>query len=205
LPSTDPDAVLARAAWPAVRDLPAARIGRRSGAARLAADTAAAEYDLVRDAASAVRQIRADYAIPPGTVIDVMIEAAAGSREAFVEEAGGLGRLTRSLVRVAGADGAAPPAARSSRGAAATAILSDGTTVVVPLAGLIDVAKECARLRGELARLDSQLAALRDRLANTGFLNRAPEHVVQAERAKEQEWATRAGLLRTRLDGLCAE
>jgi valyl-tRNA synthetase len=195
LPTTDPDTVLARAAWPAVRDLPATRIGQRSGAVRLAADTAAAEYELVRDAASAVRQIRADYAIPPGRVIDVMIEPAAGSREVFVEEAGGLGRLTRSLVRVERAD----------RGAAATAILSDGTTVVVPLAGLIDVAKECARLRGELARLDTQLAALRDRLANAGFLSRAPDHVVQAERIKEQEWATRAGLLRTRLDGLCAE
>ena len=200
LPSTGPDTVLARAAWPAARDLPTDLIGRRSGAARLAAHAAAAEYDIVRDAASAVRQIRADYAIPPGTVIDVMIEPAAGSREVFVEEAEGLARLTRSFVRVAGSDGSA-----SGRGAAATSILSDGSTVVVPLAGLIDVAKECARLRGESTRLDTQLTALRDRLANAGFLSRAPEHVVQAERAKEQEWATRAGLLRTRLDGLCPE
>jgi valyl-tRNA synthetase len=123
----------------------------------------------------------------------------------FVEEAGGLGRLTRSLVRVESSDGASAATARLARGAAATAILSDGTTVVVPLAGLIDVAKECARLRGELARLGNQLAALRGRLANAGFLSRAPDHVVQAERIKEQEWANRAGLLRTRLDGLCAE
>ncbi len=205
LPAADPDTVLARAAWPAARDLPTALIGRRSGAARLAAYAAATEYDLVRDAASAVRQIRADYAIPPGTVIDVLIEAAAGSREVFVEEAEGLGRLTRSFVRVAGSDGPVPSVARPGRGAAATAILSDGTTVIVPLAGLIDIAKECTRLRGELTRLDTQLAALRDRLANLGFLSRAPEHVVQAERAKEQEWATRAWVLRTRLDGLCAE
>ncbi len=74
---------------------------------------------------------------------------------------------------------------------------------MVPLAGLIDIAKECARLRGELERLDTQLAALRGRLANAGFVSRAPEHVVQAEQVKEREWATRAQLLRARLDGLC--
>jgi valyl-tRNA synthetase len=203
MPSTDPGAVLARAAWPAVRDLPTALIGRRWGAARLAADTAAAEYDLVREAASAVRQMRADYAVAPGTVIDVVIDAAADCREMFIEEAEGLGRLTRSQVRVA-ALGNPASASEAGRGGAATTVLSDGTTVVVPLAGLIDIAKECARLRSELERLDSQLAALRGRLANSGFLSRAPEHVVQAEQVKEREWATRAALLRTRLDGLCA-
>jgi valyl-tRNA synthetase len=203
LPSTDQGAVLARAAWPVVRDLPTPLLGRRSGAARLAADTAAAEYELVREAASAVRQIRADYAVAPGTVIDVVIDAAPGSREVFVEEAGGLGRLTRSEVRVGATGGPAIPTGDSGRGASATTVLSDGTTVVVPLAGLIDIAKECARLRGELERLDTQLAALRGRLANSGFVSRAPEHVVQAEQVKEREWATRAQLLRARLDGLC--
>jgi valyl-tRNA synthetase len=204
LPSTDAGAVLARAAWPSVRDLPTARMGRRSGAARLAADSAAAEYDLVREAASAVRQIRADYAVAPGTVIDVVIDAAADCREVFVEEAEGLGRLTRSQVRVAASGSSAAPGNEGNHGAAATTVLSDGTTVVVPLAGLIDIAKECARLRGELERLDAQLAALRGRLANAGFLSRAPEAVVQAEQVKAREWATRAELLRTRLDGLCA-
>ena len=82
-------------------------------------------------------------------------------------------------------------------------MLTDGTTVIIPLAGLIDVAKECARLRGELTRLDSQLAALRGRLANPGFLSRAPEQVVEGERTKEREWATRADLLRARVQGLC--
>ncbi len=103
--------MLARAAWPVVRDLPTPLLGRRSGAARLAADTAATEYELVREAASAIRQIRADYAIAPGTVIDVVIDAAPGAREVFVEEAEGLGRLTRSEVRVGAAGGPAIPLA----------------------------------------------------------------------------------------------
>jgi valyl-tRNA synthetase len=206
LPTTDPDALLIRAAWPIVRDLPTQLIGRRSGATRLSAHTAAAEYDLVREAASAVRQIRADYGVPPGTVVEAVIEPAPASRAVFVEEATALGRLSRSEARVAAPAGTAPAGtalAAPDRGAAATAVLTDGTTVIIPLAGLIDVAKECARLRGELTRLDSQLAALRGRLANPGFLSRAPEQVVEGERTKEREWATRADLLRARVQGLC--
>jgi valyl-tRNA synthetase len=203
LPTTEPDALLARAAWPTVRDLPTPLVGRRSGATRLAADSAPVEYELVREATSAVRQIRADYGIPPGTIIDAVIEPAAGSRDLFVEEAAAVGRLTRSQPRVAGTAGETPSG--ETRGAAATAVLTDGSTVIVPLVGLIDIAKECARLGGELTRLDAQLTALRGRLANSGFVSRAPEHVVEAERAKEREWATRADLLRARLHGLCPE
>jgi hypothetical protein len=39
-------------------------------------------------------------------------------------------------------------------------LLSDGSHVVVPLAGAIDVEKECARLGGDLAQLEKQLASL---------------------------------------------
>jgi len=37
-------------------------------------------------------------------------------------------------------------------------VLSDGTAVFVPLGDAIDVARECARLRDELTRIDGQLA-----------------------------------------------
>ena len=73
----------------------------------------------------------------------------------------------------------------------------------MPLEGLIDVEKECARLRTELAGLEKQLASLEARLANPGFVERAPAHVVEAERAKATEWRARRDLLRTRIEGLC--
>jgi valyl-tRNA synthetase len=68
---------------------------------------------------------------------------------------------------------------------------------------LIDVAKECARLRAELAALEKQLAALEARLENPGFLARAPAPVVDSERAKAQEWRSRRDLMRSRIEGLC--
>ena len=82
-------------------------------------------------------------------------------------------------------------------------ILSGGTELIIPLTGLIDVTKECERLKTELANLEKQLSALEARLENVGFTARAPAHVVDAERAKRDEWATRRGMLRTRVEGLC--
>jgi valyl-tRNA synthetase len=56
---------------------------------------------------------------------------------------------------------------------AAHQVLADGSEVIVPLAGTIDVAKECARLQQELAGLEKQLGGLRQRLANENFVSRA--------------------------------
>jgi hypothetical protein len=42
-------------------------------------------------------------------------------------------------------------------------------------------------------------------LGNPGFVDRAPSHVVDAERVKRDEWSTRAGLLRARFEGLCGK
>jgi valyl-tRNA synthetase len=67
----------------------------------------------------------------------------------------------------------------------------------------VDVKKECARLQTELAALEKQLLSLEGRLANPGFTERAPSHVVDAERAKREEWSTRRGQLRARIEALC--
>ena len=90
-------------------------------------------------------------------------------------------------------------------GPAANVILPGGTELVVPLEGLIDVKKECARLQADLGNLEKQLGALEGRLGNPGFVERAPAHVVEAERAKGDEWRARRDLLRTRIEALCGQ
>jgi valyl-tRNA synthetase len=82
-------------------------------------------------------------------------------------------------------------------------ILPGGTELIVPLEGLVDTKKECGRLRAELAGLETQLTALEGRLRNPGFVERAPSHVVDSERAKSEEWRKRRDLLRARIEGLC--
>jgi valyl-tRNA synthetase len=151
-------------------------------------------FEIVRDAITAIRQLRADYAIPPGKPLRVLLVPAAASRDLCLSEAKIIGRLTRCDVEIAVAAGVE---------AAAHHVLSDGTEVVLPLAGAIDLEKECTRLRGELAALESQLEALRGRLANERFTSRAKPDVVQQERRKEAEWSARRLQLHAKVDTLC--
>jgi valyl-tRNA synthetase len=173
LPTTDAGTFLATAAWPLARE----GVDRARGG----------EYERVQDAVSALRQVRADYKIPLGRVVEAVVLPVAAATDVFVEEAEAIGRLSRCTVRVV---------AEVPSGAAAAAVLTDGSRVIVPLEGVIDVEKECARLRGERDQLAGQLAALRQRLAGP-FAEKGRPDVVEAERRKAEEWAARL----TQLDG----
>jgi valyl-tRNA synthetase len=154
---------------------------------------AMARFDLVREAVSAVRQIRSDYAIGPGKSIDAAIRSRTNA-PLFTAHVRLIGQLARATVKVGG-DAASAGAAHS--------VLSDGSEVIVPLGGLVDLSKECGKLRGELEQLETQLQSLSARLKNKGFISRAPSAVVESERKKEEEWIKRRGQLAEKVKALC--
>jgi valyl-tRNA synthetase len=172
---------LATAEWPVARSA--------SGATALVG-----EFELLRDIIEAMRRVRSEYGVAPNRMVDAFVVAAPIYRTTLDEESALLARLARTTLAVVES---------APGGAAANVILPGGTELIVPLEGLIDVAKECARLRSELSWLEKQLAALDARLENPGFLQRAPSNVVDAERAKSQEWRSRRDLMRSRIEGLC--
>ncbi|MEO7965922.1 MAG: class I tRNA ligase family protein, partial [Gemmatimonadaceae bacterium] len=178
LPARGSDEFLATAAWPRAR--------RAGGDAR--------PFDLVREAVSAIRQIRGDYGVPPGKQIAGLVVPAASTRAVYVAESPLIERLTRCALTLVDA----PP-----NETAAHQLLSDGTDIVLPLAGVIDVEKECTRLKGELEALEKQLTGLRQRLQNENFVARAKAEVVEAERKKEQEWSARREQLAAKVASLC--
>jgi valyl-tRNA synthetase len=158
---------------------------------------AAAQFELVRDAVSALRQLRGEYNITPGKQLAAIVVPAPNARAVFAAEAALIGRLAKCTVTLADA---APTGE-----AAAHQVLADGSEVVLPLAGTIDVAKECARLQQELASLDKQLGGLRQRLANDNFVSRAKPEIVEAERQKEREWSARREQLAAKVKTLCGD
>jgi valyl-tRNA synthetase len=149
-------------------------------------------FDLVREAVSAIRQIRSDYAIPPGKPIEAVIQSRANSG-LFTDHARLVGQLARATVKVGS----------SSTDAAAHSVLTDGSEVVVSLGGVVDLEKECGKLRGELDQLETQLDTLSKRLRNQGFTSRAPVAVVESERKKEEEWTKRREQLAAKVKALC--
>jgi valyl-tRNA synthetase len=177
LPRTD-ETALAVAAWPEVRAIPGN----------------ASEFDLVIETVNAIRRLRADYSVPPGKLVSCTIVPSDASRAILAEEAAVAGRLSRAEIVIADA----APSESSAH-----AVLSDGTQVILALAGVVDVERECTRLRGELASLEKQLDSLRSRLKNENFLARAKPDVVEAERQKEGEWSSRRELLADKVRALC--
>jgi len=154
---------------------------------------AVAGFDLVREAVGAVRQIRSDYSIPPGTSIDVSIRSSRNGK-LFGQHSSVIGRLSRSAVNVDG---------EVALAGAAHAVLADGTEVIVPLGGIVDLKKECGKLRTELEQLDKQLDSLSKRLENEGFTSRAPAQVVESERKKKDEWLKRRAQLAEKVKAVC--
>jgi valyl-tRNA synthetase len=72
----------------------------------------------------------------------------------------------------------------------------------LPVADLVDVARERVKLEKQLQGCEQQLTNVRQRLANEEFLRKAPAEVVEREEARAQELANQSELLRTNLAGL---
>jgi valyl-tRNA synthetase len=154
-----------------------------------------ARFDAVRQAITAIRNIRAEYRVPPKARLAAAIRPAGGAARATLEAE------HETIVRLAQlasltTDGEAPALE------GAHAVLADGSEVVVALAGAIDVEQECRRLWDELQRIDKQLDGLRGKLANESFVARAPAEVVAREREKQQAWRTQRDVLAAKLAAL---
>ncbi len=144
-----------------------------------------------------VRQIRGEMNIAPGRPLPVLLQ------EATAEDLDLLHRhqtYLKSLaniesLRVLAADEAPPPAA--------TALL--GTTrLLVPMAGLIDVGKELARLEKQRDRLHTDLGKTRAKLDNPRFVENAPAEVVEKERERAGSMAAAIERLQAQMDQIHA-
>ena len=140
---------------------------------------AAAEADIewVKQLMLGVRQIRGEMKISMAKRIDIIVaNASAEDLRRLAEFEPLLNKLAKfESVRVLAADEEAPMSA--------TALVGD-MQVLVPMAGLIDKAAELARLDKEIQRLQAEVKRIGGKLANQGFVAKAPAEVLEKERAK---------------------
>jgi valyl-tRNA synthetase len=139
----------------------------------------------------AIRNVRGEMNIPFKVPLRAEIAVADPETHALLEE----GELRR-VVRVAGLESprltlgpSTPPVTQSAVAVGA------GFEVRVPLAGVVDVAAETARIDKELGRLESDLGSIARKLANPSFVQKAPAEVVEKDRARAEELREKRGKL----------
>jgi len=149
---------------------------------------------LVQELVTAVRAIRARYAVSPRTELDVV--ARIPSAEGMVLE--NQAEYLRALAGIGSlhvADDAGKPHH------AATAVAAGGE-VFVSLEGIVDFALERKRVAKELEKADGDLKRVNGKLANEGFLAKAASEVVEKERAKAAELVDTVAKLTAQLSEL---
>jgi valyl-tRNA synthetase len=147
---------------------------------------AEAEIGWVIDLVSEIRSLRAEMNVPPASQILLMLVTPSAETwrrtqlwDPFIKRLGRVSTIERVDI---------PPAG-------AVQLVVRGETVAFPLAGIVDLRAERARLEKELAKVSADIDRVDGKLANADFVRRAPEEVVENEREKREQ----AGVRRQKL------
>lgn len=77
-----------------------------------------------------------------------------------------------------------------------------GAEIYLPLAGLIDLDKEIARLEKEAENLSKEVERVAKKLSNEGFVAKAPAHVVEEEKVKGRDYEEKLKVIQARIEEL---
>ena len=137
------------------------------------------EIQWVMDFVLGIRKIRSGMNIKPGKLLAVLIQNASSTDEQRLTKTQA---YLKSLSRVESItilpDEQTPESA--------TALVGE-MKVLIPMAGLINVDEEKARLSKEIEKIEKEVSRLSSKLANDNFTSRAPDAVVAKEREKLNE------------------
>ncbi|KAK9917842.1 hypothetical protein WJX75_008794 [Coccomyxa subellipsoidea] len=150
-------------------------------------ETAITQYQALQATVGAIRNARAEYNVELGRRIAARVTVAqADLRAALAAELDvlcSLAKLDRAQVTVT-----EPLAEAPSGSGTIVLVVREGLEVLLPMAGLFDVAKEVARLNKQKEKLERDLAGAAGRMANRKFMDSAPPAVV-ADTLRQKEEA----------------
>ena len=135
-----------------------------------------ANFGMVMDAIKAVRARRSEMNVPPSRKSHLIIVT--DKAKAFTDG-------EKFICKLAYASGVEVRAELPESADGMVSVITDNARMFVPMAELVDLEKERARMEKELANAKKQLDGQNAKLANENFVSRAPEKVVNAEREKK--------------------
>ncbi len=134
------------------------------------------EVGFLQEVVVAVRNLRAEQKIAPGRSVPVVVRGTEAQLELLERLQGQLLGLARIETLTLARDGARPKVAASA--------VVQGAEVFLPLAGLVDLDEERARLARDAEKLLTDLEGVRKKLRNQDFLAKARPEIVEKEKAR---------------------
>ena len=135
--------------------------------------------ELLMDAVKAVRARRSEMNVPPSKKAHLTI--ASQETAAFTA---GIPFLKR-LAYASDLEVADPAGFTAPKGS--VEVVTSAARIAMPLAELVDLAQEKARIEKALKKNEGELDKLNKKLSNPGFLAKAPENVVAAEKERAEK------------------
>ncbi|MCA1025290.1 MULTISPECIES: valine--tRNA ligase [Cytobacillus] len=173
------------ASWPTVNE-------------ELSDKAAAEEMKLLVEIIRSVRNIRAEVNTPLSKKIDMLIKTKDEKvQKVLSKNVGYIERFCNPEQLTIAIDAKAPDKAM-------TAIVT-GAEIILPLAGLINIDEEIARLQKEWDKLNKEVERVQKKLSNEGFIKKAPEKVIAEEKAKEQDYSEKRSAVEARMNELKGE
>jgi valyl-tRNA synthetase len=140
----------------------------------------------LKSVVSALRRIRSELNVAPSRHVALLLQDGTGDdrrrASSFAQQIGFLAR-TESIAWL-DANAQAP---------AASAALIGDLKLLIPLAGLIDLDAERARLAKEIVRVTDEIAKSENKLAKFG--DKAPAAVIEQERTRLTDWTAQRDAL----------
>ena len=133
-------------------------------------------FEMVMDAIKAIRARRSEMNVPPSRKSHLII---------VTDKAKPFTDGEKFICKLAYASEVSVIAEVPESTDGMVSVITDNARMFMPMAELVDLEKERARMEKELANAKKQLDGQNAKLANQNFVSRAPENVVNAEREKK--------------------
>lgn len=152
-----------------------------------------AEIDAIKEAVRNIRNIRAEMNVAPSKKVHVyVVSENEGVRYIFEHSKVFFKTLAHASEVTVQTD-------KAGIGEDAVSVVVQDATIYMPLAELVDFAKEIERLEKEKTKLEKEVDRVVKKLANQGFVAKAPAHVIEEEKAKEEKYKAMLAQVEERL------
>ena len=152
------------------------------------------QMNLTIEVIRAIRNLRSEMNIPLSKKIEVIINANSKENYAYLTN-------TLSYIQsLASIENINLTTGLSEKPSQAVTAVVHGIEIYLPLKGLVDIDKEIARLEKELAKMESEIKRIENKLANEGFVAKAPAEVIEKEKEKMVKYQASKEALLVRLN-----